>query len=132
MTGKLVIKLEPLKPATLNKYIEQERKHRILASKLKKQTEAQIAIDIRQAMVDGVAFQWPVNGLTFVWYLPNMRIDPDNWAFTRKFIFDAMRRTTVRGQAFMPGDTIKHVDRWQDIFKIDRENPRLEIVEMEE
>lgn len=128
MTGKLVIDLVPLKPATLNKYIAQERTSRFRAAHLKKKTEAYIQQEVRQAMVNGVSFDWPVK-LKRDWYLPDKRIDPGNWTFVTKFLEDAFQKSEVRGTVFLSNDNIEHITGYNDDFYIDKANPRVEIYE---
>ena len=80
-------------------------------------------------MVDNIAFEWPCK-LKLDQYLPDGRIDPDNWAFLKKFIFDGMQTAKVRGNIFLQNDNIKHIKGFDEDFYIDTSNPRLEIYEL--
>ncbi|CAK1221985.1 dTDP-glucose pyrophosphorylase [Fructobacillus evanidus] len=118
--------LEILKPFTLNKYIQAERQNRYIASKMKKRATNYCMLTVQQAMVDGVRFDWPCK-LEIKWYLPDKRIDPDNWSFTKKFIFDGMQKASVRSDVFLPNDSYKFVTGFDETFDIDKDNPRVEI-----
>ncbi|WP_432707545.1 hypothetical protein [Leuconostoc suionicum] len=85
---------------------------------------------VEQAMVDGIMFDWPCK-LKFDWYLADRRIDSDNWDFIKKFIFDGMQKAKVRGVVFLGNDSVKNIRGYDHDFYIDKENPRLEIYEME-
>lgn len=127
---KVTLDLTHLRPLTLNKYIEAERKNRYLGAKLKRVGTAYTRSVFLQSMVDGVMFTWPAK-LKFDWYLPDRRIDPDNWTFTQKFIFDGMLTAKLHGKAFLENDNVKNIDGFDHDFYLDKLNPRLEIYEME-
>lgn len=128
--NKVTLDLKHLKPLTLNKYIEAERKNRFIGAKLKRVGTAYTRGVFLQAMVDDVLFTWPTK-VKFDWYLEDRRIDPDNWAFTQKFIFDGMQTAKLRGKAFLENDNVKNVCGFDHDFYLDKLNPRLEIYEME-
>ena len=75
-------------------------------------------------------FTWPAK-LKFDWYLPDRRIDPDNWTFTQKFIFDGMLTAKLHGKTFLENDNVKNIGGFDHDFYLDKANPRLEIYEME-
>lgn len=128
--NKVTLDLTHLKPLTLNKYIEAERKSKYIAAKLKRVGTAYTRGVFLQAMVDDVLFTWPTK-VKFDWYLEDRRIDPDNWAFTQKFIFDGMQTAKLQGKAFLENDNVKNVGGFDHDFYLDKLNPRLEIYEME-
>lgn len=128
--NKVTLDLTHLKPLTLNKYIEAERKSKYIAAKLKRIGTAYARGVFLQAMVDDVSFTWPTK-VKFDWYLEDRRIDPDNWAFTQKFIFDGMQTAKLHGKAFLENDNVKNVGGFDHDFYLDKSNPRLEIYEME-
>lgn len=115
-----------LRTVTLNKYIQMERTSRYIAGKAKKQLTNYCAMVIRQAMVDGERFDWPCS-VVFTWYLPDGRIDPDNWAFTQKFVFDGMQKATLGTDKFLENDNVENVRKIEHVFLYDKEKPRLEI-----
>lgn len=128
--NKVTLDLTHLKPLTLNKYIEAERKSKYIAAKLKRIGTAYARGVFLQATVDDMLFTWPTK-VKFDWYLEDRRIDPDNWAFTQKFIFDGMQTAKLRGKAFLENDNVKNVGGFDHDFYLDKLNPRLEIYEME-
>lgn len=127
--NKVILDLTFLKQVTLNKYIDAERKNRYAGARLKRLATTYTRNVFLQAMVDNIAFKWPCK-LKLDWYLPDGRIDPDNWAFLKKFIFDGMQTAKVRGNIFLQNDNIKHIKGFDEDFYIDKSNPRLEIYEL--
>lgn len=128
--NKVTLDLTHLKPLTLNKYIEAERRSKYIAAKLKRIGTAYTRGVFLQAMVDDVLFTWPTK-VKFDWYLEDRRIDPDNWAFTQKFIFDGMQTAKLHGKTFLENDNVKNIGGFDHDFYLDKANPRLEIYEME-
>lgn len=122
--------LNVLKVGTLNKYINLERTNKYLASKLKKRLTYYCRSVVLKTMEDGVEFNWPCR-LEFMWYLPDKRIDPDNWEFTQKFIFDGMQTAIIDGQPFLKNDSVQYVKGKTHSYAIDKDNPRVEIREVE-
>lgn len=66
-------------------------------------------------------FDKPV-GFIFNWYCKNLRKDPDNIAFGKKYILDGLK---VAGR--IKNDSLKEVVSFQDYFHLDRLNPRVEV-----
>lgn len=127
MDGNVVqFDLNVLKSYTLNKYIQAERNNRYNGSKMKKQATNYCQLVVQQAMVDGVRFEWPCM-LELRWYVPDKRTDSDNLAFIKKFILDVMQKANVRGDVFLPNDSLKYVTGFHESFEVDKERPRLEI-----
>ncbi|WP_248715854.1 dTDP-glucose pyrophosphorylase [Convivina praedatoris] len=125
--NKLVFDPDILRPYTLNKYISMERANRYIASKAKKTATNYCRAVVMQAMVDGVAFDWPCV-VQFNWYLTDKRIDSDNWAFTQKFILDGMQNASVQGRKFLVNDNMVHVrGLHHDFYKTDGV-ARLEVI----
>lgn len=56
------------------------------------------------------------------WYEKNKRRDPDNVAFAKKFILDSLVESGVLAM-----DSQKYVSALVDHFRVDPENPRIEI-----
>lgn len=121
--------LKVLEPYTLNKYIDLERRNKFLAHKAKKTATNYSRLKVIEAMGQGVQFNWPCE-LQFTWYLPNKRVDGDNWAFTKKFILDGMQGASYMGQAFLENDNLAHITGFRDTFFIDKERPRVLITEI--
>jgi len=127
---KVILDPNILRQFTLNKYIEAERKNRFIAAKLKKTATAYARNVFLQAITDNVSFSWPTK-LKFDWHLPDRRIDPDNWTFTQKFIFDGMQKAQIGKRVFLDNDNVKNIKGFDHDFYVDKVNPRLEIYEME-
>lgn len=132
MKGEEIISfdLNVLKAGTLNKYIDVERSNRQAAARLKKRLTYYCRSVILKAMQDGVEFNWPCR-LEFMWYLPDKRIDPDNWEFTQKFIFDGMQKAEINGYVFLRNDSVQYIQGKVHTYAIDKNNPRVEIREVE-
>lgn len=73
---------------SLNEYIEAERTNRHIAAKIKRETDQLICWQIKQMK--------PIKSkirIRFIWHEETKRRDPDNVAFAKKFILDAMQKT---------------------------------------
>lgn len=123
---KITLDVEMLRSLTLNKYIDTERRNRYAGAKLKRLGTNYARNVFLQALVDGITFEWPCK-LKFDWYLPDRRIDPDNWSFTRKFILDGMQTAKTRGRVFLQNDNMQNIKGFDEDFYLDKSNPRLEI-----
>lgn len=111
----------PVPVATLNEYINAERKNRYAAAKIKKQETFAAAVAVGNAMKQGVAFDWPC-ALKFTWHVKNRKKDPDNISFSKKFILDGMQKA-----GFLPNDSMKYITGFVDVFIADGKS----IVEIE-
>lgn len=61
--------------------------------------------------------------LDITWYCPNRQKDPDNIASAVKFIFDGLVEAGV-----IENDGWKQNGGWSNTFKVDKDNPRVEVV----
>lgn len=122
--------LSVLKKGTLNKYIDVERTNKFIASKMKKQLTYYCRSVVLKAMQEGIEFKWPCR-LEFKWYFPDKRIDPDNWEFTQKFIFDGMQTAIIDEQPFLKNDSVQYIKGKIHSYAIDKNKPRVEIREVE-
>lgn len=66
-------------------------------------------------------FKFP-QSFIFNWYCKNKKMDKDNIAAAKKFVFDTLVKIE-----WIPNDTWEFVGDWSDKFFIDLKNPRLEI-----
>ena len=72
---------------TCNEYIDACRKNRYAAAKMKRDAEDLIIWQTkRMKAISGKVW------LQFVWYEPNRMRDPDNVAFAKKFVLDALQK----------------------------------------
>lgn len=77
----------PFIPTDLNAYIDAERSNRYKAAKIKSQNTNDVCFTAQAQKVPHINFKANV---TFIWHLPNKKKDPDNIAFSQKFIFDGL------------------------------------------
>lgn len=106
----------------LNDYIAAERANRHKGAKMKADSENIVAVAIRQCM-RGVRLDKPVE-MNYVWYEQNKRRDHDNVSsFGRKVIQDALVHCGV-----IKDDGWKYVVGFSDRFKVDKANPRIEVL----
>lgn len=84
---------------------------------------------MKKANTNAVA--WPAKSLPIytavelevTWYCKNKRKDPDNIAAAVKFIFDGLVKA-----GRLKNDGWKQNKGWTNHFKVDKDNPRVEIV----
>ncbi len=120
--NKIVIPLKGI--PTLNEHDNANRSNRFGGATMKKNATNLCATYVRQAMNKGFELgELPVN-MKFDWYCENRRVDPDNRAFSRKYIFDGMQSAGL-----IKNDNWKFTTEWTDAFFVDKENPRVEIYE---
>ena len=119
--GKRVRLVIPGKLPGLNEYILAERTSRYRAAEIKRDTEYLIGLAARQQL-RGARFRKPVV-MHYTWMEPNRKRDKDNIAFAKKFIQDALVRTGV-----LENDGWDQIAGFEDEFKVDARNPRVEVV----
>lgn len=103
----------------LNEYTKENRSHRIAGAQMKADAEQLITLFIRNQHIE------PVHGavyISFTWYEPNEKRDPDNVVFAKKFILDALVRNQI-----IDGDGRKVVKGFADKIETDKTNPRIEV-----
>lgn len=122
MTKKLVI---TGKLPSLNEYSNAERRHRQGGARMKKQVESEIGWQIKKQL-RGVKYSKPVY-IAYKWIEPNRYRDKDNIAFAKKFIQDALVRNGV-----LKNDGWNEVSGFSDSFDVDKKNPRIEVVIIDE
>ena len=109
----------PLRLPGLNEYVDVCRKNRFQAANFKKQVENDCLMFIRAGLRGRTFTQI---GITFVWYEKDKRRDKDNIAFAKKFILDQMQTMQI-----ISGDGWRQIAFLQDEFRVDRQNPGVEI-----
>lgn len=118
-TAKLVI---PGKLPGLNEYILAERTNRMKAAEMKRDTEYIIRLAARQQLHGVRCYRAPVV-MHYTWIEKNRKRDKDNIAFARKFIQDALVRAGI-----LENDGWDQIAGFEDEFKVDARNPRVEVV----
>lgn len=108
----------------LNEFIEAQRTNKYKGAELKKANQRIVELAIRRQL--HIAIDRPVR-LHYTWYERNAKRDLDNVSgLGHKVIQDALVACGV-----LADDSPKYVKGYTDEFKIDRNNPRIE-VEIEE
>jgi len=93
----------------LNDFMDANRRNRYAGADMKKKWTEAVAWECKAQKI--VPYQVPVT-LSFMWFEPNARRDPDNIIFAKKFILDGLVMAGV-----IPGDTQKWIrgfnyERW--------------------
>lgn len=110
----------------LNEIIGEARRSKFAGARQKKKTEELVMWAMVTASRN-VKFKRSVT-VSFHWYEPNLRRDPDNVTSGQKFVFDAL---VARG--VLKGDSRKYVKQiFHHFHEPDKENPRVRVVVMEE
>lgn len=118
MTVKLII---PGRLPGMNEYIDEERRSRYAAARIKKTSMDTVIKAARTSLGDWAA-EASVR-MDYLWIEPNTRRDKDNVSsYGRKIIQDAL----VEG-GYLPNDGWRNVDSFSDSFAVDAENPRIEV-----
>lgn len=102
----------------LNTYINAERRNRFLGAKIKKENTEDV---ISQTMNVKRVNKYPVS-IKIKWYSKDQRKDPDNIAFSKKYILDGLVENGI-----LENDGQKQIKGFSDEFFIDNNNPRIEI-----
>lgn len=105
----------------MNEYIDAARANKYLAANLKAETEAMIML-IAKSQLRDLRITTPVF-IRYLWVEPNARRDKDNIAFAKKFIQDSLVKAKI-----LAGDGWSHIIGFSDAFKIDRQNPHIDIL----
>lgn len=101
----------------LNSYIQAERSNRYAAADIKSTMTYICTLYAKQLKHISKRVK-----LTFTWYCKNQKKDPDNIAFAKKFILDALVKAGV-----LENDGWKQIAGFEDYFEIDADKPRVEI-----
>ena len=96
---------------TLNDYNKANRSNKFGGASIMKQNKA-IAY---YQMLRKPKLKTPCK-IRFTWYVKNQKTDPDNTAFCKKYILDAMVQAQV-----IPDDTLKHIKGFIDDFVVSNE-----------
>lgn len=100
---------------TLNEYINHERANKFKAAKIKKEETNLVFLQVQNKKIQTPCI------LKFTWHVKNKRKDPDNIAFSKKFILDGLVKAGV-----IPDDTHKHIEGFIDVFVIS-DDERVEV-----
>lgn len=120
--NKIII---PLPLMTLNEYTNTNRGNRYAGASSKKKATGICAVYTKQAMNKGFELGGFPADFEFHWYAKDRRTDKDNLAFQRKFIFDGFQDAGL-----IKNDNWATIGDWKDTFYLDKENPRVEIMQL--
>ena len=101
----------------MNKIIKAAKSHYGAYSKIKKDNTETVAWLSSKVPKKKRVF------LEITWYCKNKRRDPDNIAAAVKFIFDGL----VEG-GVIENDGWRENAGWSNTFKVDKDNPRIEVI----
>ncbi len=109
----------------LNEYTEACRKSKFAGARMKKENQQVVRLYGQNAILKSQLRKVTNFPALFeiTWYEPNANRDYDNIVFAKKFILDALVELKI-----LPDDSLKYVRRANDEVKIDKENPRIEVV----
>ena len=100
----------------LNKIIDAAKSHYHVYRKLKEKNTNAVAWSAKQLPT------YEAVKLDITWYCKNRRRDPDNIASAVKFIYDGLVEAGI-----ITNDGWSENKGWSNTFKVDKENPRVEI-----
>ena len=107
---------------SLNEFILADRTSKYGSNAMKRDAQELISWQIKQQL-DGVKIEKPVF-IQFRWYAENKKTDPDNISgYGRKLILDSLVKCGA-----LKGDGWKWIVGFADLFDVDRENPRAELL----
>ncbi len=99
----------PYQFPSLNEFIDASRRNKFASGKMKKEWTDKVAWECKFQKI--VPYQTPI-ALSFMWFEPSARRDPDNIIFAKKFILDGLVMAGV-----IPNDTQQWIrgfnsERW--------------------
>ena len=99
----------------LNEIIKESKSHYGQYAKMKKKYTDLVAWQMKGERIERCS-------LKITWYAENMKKDPDNIAAGVKFILDALVKVGI-----LKNDGWKQISGISHIFRIDKNNPRIEV-----
>lgn len=112
----------PGRLAGLNEHDEKNRTSAQTGARFKKEQQTLVGWAILAAGRKKAPSSWYPLSVTFKWYEKNRMRDPDNIAFAKKYILDALQEMGT-----IKGDGWRHIKGLADEFYIDAKNPRIEV-----
>ena len=109
------------KLAGLNDYTKACRCNRYVGARMKEENERKVLCAVMQSPSRNTKLTGKVV-INYRWYESNKRRDLDNIAFAKKFIQDALVEYGV-----LQGDGWRHIVGFNDMFYVDKDNPRIEV-----
>lgn len=104
----------------LNDYTKANRTSKYVGAEMKLLAERKITYYIMQQLNKTKTLERVF--IKFIWVEKNKRRDPDNIAFAKKFLLDALVTNKI-----IANDGWACIDGFQDKFSLDKKRPRIEI-----
>lgn len=104
---------------TLNDFIAATNRNRYYGASIKKVETQRVMVACRE--IPPITC-YPIR-LHLIWYRVNQKSDPDNIAFSVKFLLDGMQEAGILKQ-----DSWKHVQSIYHEFRLDKDNPGVEVI----
>ena len=102
----------------LNEVINQNRGNKFAGAKTKKKLTNDIAV-LAKAQLKPCSEGCKI---TFIWFEPNRKRDPDNIASAKKFILDGLVKAGI-----LENDGWKQVKWFVDFFEVEKSNPGVRV-----
>lgn len=103
----------------LNTYIKAERSNKFAGASLKKKATNSVYLEIKASKCKD---RFDKVFLKIGYFCKDRRIDKDNIAFKKKFIFDGMQKAGI-----IKNDGWNTIIGWDEKFELDKNNPRIEV-----
>lgn len=105
----------------LNTFINKQRTNRYVGNYVKQQETLKVSRVFSQHLDKFEDLKLPIR-LDITWVMENRRKDKDNIAFAMKFILDGMIKAGI-----IENDGWNEISGFTHHFKVDKENPRVEV-----
>ena len=104
----------------MNQTVNNAKRHWSLYAKEKKAWTDRVWAE---AKAGKLRTQTPPVRLRFTWHMVNMKRDPDNLlGVATKYVLDGLVKANI-----IPDDSPKYIHSFEDVFVLDRDNPRIVI-----
>lgn len=111
---------------TLNQHDNANRANRFSGASMKKKATGICSRHVKKAMAEGFELISDKPMFHLTWYAKDRRTDKDNISFADKYIYDGMVDAGL-----LENDGYNNMgDFFSNEFKVDRDNPRVEIQEI--
>lgn len=104
----------------LNEYINDCRRNKYAAAKIKKETQTVICLEIKRQKIK--KYDSPID-VQIIWIEPNMKRDKDNISFAKKFILDSLVNMGI-----IQDDGWKCINNLSDKFYVNKREPRIVVI----
>lgn len=105
----------------LNAELNEAKKHWSKYARTKDRWTHVVELEARKRLEPVATQHYPVK-LEFVWHMKDLRKDPDNIAFAKKYVIDGLVNAGI-----LEGDGAKQIDSFSDYFNLRRGKPGVTI-----